>query len=94
MGANTGTKCFWTTQVKETFPAEIKELFMEEWLMGIGPSVWEHSVLLRADKEVQFSWAEKLQHKSQVTFMLKYRKPEAIVMNIYFWLMLAHILST
>ena len=52
--------------------------------MGIGPSVWEHSVLLRADKEVQFSWAEKLRHKSQVTFMLKYRKPEAIVMNIYF----------
>ena len=52
--------------------------------MGIGPSVWEHSVLLRADKELQFSWDEKLGHKSEVTSMLEYRTPEATVMNIYF----------
>ena len=37
--------------MEETFPDEIKELFMEESLTGIGPSVWEHSVLLRADRK-------------------------------------------
>lgn len=46
--------------------------------------IGEHLELVIAGEKVHFSWDEKLGHKFQVMSVLGFKKPEAIIISIFF----------
>lgn len=49
--------------------------------------------LVRVGEEVYFCWDEKLGHILKVMVVLEIREPEAILINIYLWLMPVTVLN-
>lgn len=49
--------------------------------------------LVRVGEEVYFCWDEKLGHKLKVMVVLEIREPEAILINLYLWLMPVNVLD-